>query len=89
MIFEYFYNRKHRHREHIIASPGLRLMLASVHACTQLNGKRKESTKSNKEIEGPQSKEGSIKTTNSYAPSKVAKEWRKIPLKTTFAVSAC
>ena len=65
----------------LIASPGLRLMLASVHACTQLNGKRKESTKSNKEIEGPQSKEGSIKTTNSYAPSKVAKEWHNIPLK--------
>ena len=44
-------------------------------------GKRKESAMRDKERKrgAPKAKEGSIKNTNSYSPSKVAKEWRNIP----------
>ena len=54
--------------------------LCFVHACTQpVKWKRKKSTDVTKRERGAaKGKEGSIKNTNSYAPSKVTNKWRNI-----------
>ena len=58
------------------------LVTSGMQACKQPSkGKRKESAMRDKEREvSTKGKEGLYKkTTNSYSPSKVAKEWREIP----------
>ena len=60
---------------------------ACKRACKTPSNKRKEKRVqlvTKRERGAPKGKEGSIKTTNSYSPSKVAKEWGNIPISDLF-----
>ena len=58
----------------LIASPR-----ACKRACTRLKGK-KDNKLQKERRDTTKGKEGSIKNTNSYTPSKVVNEWHNIPL---------